>query len=81
MLLEWPSAVPDAPASLTRSELAVLVLVRAGLSNGEVAARRGRSARTVANQVASIFAKLGVRSRLELFALAARSPGAGVEGS
>jgi DNA-binding CsgD family transcriptional regulator len=28
--------------------------------------------RTVANQMASIFARLGVRSRLELFAWAAR---------
>ena len=40
--------------------------VVAGRSNGEIAAARGRSVRTIANQVAAIFRKLGVGSRLEL---------------
>lgn len=53
-------------AGVTAAELAVLALAAAGLSNAETAARRGVSPRTVANQMASIFRKLGVHSRLEL---------------
>jgi DNA-binding NarL/FixJ family response regulator len=40
--------------------------VAQGLSNGEVARRRGVACRTVANQVASILRKLGVTSRCEI---------------
>jgi DNA-binding NarL/FixJ family response regulator len=49
-----------------------LELVCAGLSNREIGRRRGTSERTIANQVQSLHAKLGVRSRLELFAWRAR---------
>ena len=38
------------------------------LSNTEIARTRGTSARTVANQVASLFRKLGIRSRAEAVA-------------
>ena len=54
------------PASLTDAERAVAVLVLGGCSNTEIARRRGTSARTVANQLASIFRKVGVSSRAEL---------------
>jgi DNA-binding CsgD family transcriptional regulator len=40
----------------------------AGLSNAEVAIRRGTSPRTIANQLASVLRKLGVGSRYELAA-------------
>lgn len=53
-------------AGVTAAERVVLVLAVAGLSNAEIAARRGVSPRTVANQLASLFRKLGVHSRLEL---------------
>ncbi len=43
----------------------------AGLSNAEIARRRTASPRTVANQAASIFRKLGLNSRSELCALVA----------
>jgi DNA-binding NarL/FixJ family response regulator len=46
----------------------VLALLERGLSNAEIARSRGRSPRTVANQVAKIFEKLGVSSRSELYA-------------
>jgi DNA-binding NarL/FixJ family response regulator len=48
--------------------------VLSGLSNADIAGRRGTAVRTIANQVASIYRKLQVRSRLELslFALAGR---------
>jgi DNA-binding NarL/FixJ family response regulator len=68
VILEWPEPRAETPAGLTSAEQGVLALLREGLSNAEIAARRGRSVRTIANQVASIFAKCGVRSRSELFA-------------
>lgn len=51
---------------VTAAEHVVLKLAAAGLSNTEIAARRGVSPRTVANQMASLFRKLGVHSRSEL---------------
>ncbi len=69
-LLEWPrsSAADAAPPGLTRAEAAVAQLAAAGRSNAAIAAARGAAARTVANQLASAFRKLGVRSRAELCA-------------
>ncbi len=58
-------AVP-APGALTPAELDVVFFVLAGLPTAEIARRRGTSARTVANQIASIFRKTRVRSRAEL---------------
>jgi DNA-binding NarL/FixJ family response regulator len=76
-LLESP--VPSTPASafarLTGAEREVARLIAAGLSNAEIAARRTSSPRTVANQAASVFRKLGVRSRLGLYALFAVAGG------
>ncbi len=63
-----PPASQASLANLTRSELEVLDHLFAGLSNAGIAALRGRSVRTVANQVASIYRKLGVSSRLQLVA-------------
>jgi DNA-binding CsgD family transcriptional regulator len=76
VLLEWPSSAAagaDCWRRLTLSERDVTELLVAGLSNAEIARRRGSSARTVANQVASIFRKVGVASRLELQAAIATS--------
>ncbi len=60
----------DNEISLSSAESDVARHILAGRSNSEIAALRGCSTRTVANQVASLFRKLGVRSRLELVALA-----------
>jgi DNA-binding CsgD family transcriptional regulator len=65
----------DFPESLTPAERNVLERVLAGESHGEVAQARGISTRTVANQVASAFKKLGVRSRMELAAKLERGAG------
>jgi DNA-binding NarL/FixJ family response regulator len=65
LVLSFPSPTVDASA-LTAAELAVARAVVAGESNAEIARARGRSPRTIGNQVASIFRKLGVGSRLEL---------------
>ncbi|HJK99319.1 MAG TPA: helix-turn-helix transcriptional regulator [Polyangiaceae bacterium LLY-WYZ-14_1] len=59
---------PSAPAVLTPAEAALLGLLRQGLSDGEIAASRGVSRRTVGNQLGAIYRKLGVTSRHELLA-------------
>lgn len=59
--------VADAGGSqLTDAERAVAELAARGLSNAAIAARRGCAQRTVANQLAAVFKKLGVTSRREL---------------
>ena len=55
--------------ALTRTERAVAMGLVRGESNARIAERRGTSTRTVANQVATIYRKLGVGSRRELAAL------------
>jgi DNA-binding CsgD family transcriptional regulator len=67
VVLSFP--VPDATgraARLTAAERAIAEGLLAGLSNFQLALRRGVSKHTVANQVAAVFAKLKVRSRLDL---------------
>jgi DNA-binding NarL/FixJ family response regulator len=56
------------PTVVTEAEKAVIDAVIRGRSNAQIASERGRSARTIANQIASIFKKLGVHSRSELIA-------------
>jgi DNA-binding CsgD family transcriptional regulator len=62
--------LPRDGAMLSAAESEVARHILAGRSNSEIARLRGCSRRTVANQVASVFRKLGVGSRLELAALA-----------
>ena len=57
---------------LSEAERAVCALLIGGASNAEIARARNASVRTVANQVASSFRKLGVASRFELIARYAR---------
>ncbi len=78
-LLEWPCSRAELPAGwrLTRAEAAVAMLAASGRSNSDIARERRCSPRTVANQMARAFRKLGVRSRAELAAtLASRRHGA-----
>jgi DNA-binding CsgD family transcriptional regulator len=53
---------------LTAAEFQVVERVLQGQSNHEIAQGRGTALRTVANQLASIFRKLGISSRTELMA-------------
>jgi DNA-binding CsgD family transcriptional regulator/tetratricopeptide (TPR) repeat protein len=62
---------------LTGRELQVLQLLCEGLRNAEIAQRLSRSVRTVDNHVASVFAKLGVETRLAAIQAAQR---AGLDG-
>jgi DNA-binding NarL/FixJ family response regulator len=60
-----PATVPREGAALTPRELDVLRLVARGLGNKEIAAELDLSAHTVKYHLASVLAKLGVRSRTE----------------
>jgi len=55
-------------ASLSTAERAVLTCILGGKRIMDIAHERGTSSRTVAHQVASVYRKLGVGSRHELFA-------------
>ncbi len=65
-VLSVPLGSGGAVAALTPAERDVATLVASGAKNAEIARRRGTSVRTVANQLASIYRKLGVSSRAEL---------------
>ena len=73
--LETPPSLGAHFQPVTASERAVLSLLLDGASNRRIASLRGTSERTVANQVSSIFRKLGVSSRLDLAVVAARDQG------
>ena len=60
-----PATVPREGAALTPRELDVLRLVAQGLGNKEIAAELALSTHTVKYHLASVLAKLGVRSRTE----------------
>lgn len=60
--------LPSASAPLTDAESEVVSLALAGHTNAEIASLRGVSARTIANQLASAYDKLGVSGRAELAA-------------
>lgn len=68
VLLSWPTPARAPPGDelLTPAEHEVLALVVTGATNAQVARARGTSVRTVANQMARLFDKLGAGSRYEL---------------
>lgn len=62
--------LPLPGAALTPAESEVLGLVAEGLNNRAIAARLGKSEKTVRNQLSVIFDKLGVASRAQAIVLA-----------
>jgi DNA-binding CsgD family transcriptional regulator len=68
-------ALADAalPEPLTRQEGEVIELVRAGLSNREIAERLVLSVKTIEGHLTTIYGKLGVSSRAQALALLAES--------
>ncbi len=68
VVLSRPIEPASLPIELSDAEADVARRILAGEANETIARARGTSLRTVANQVASIFRKLGVASRTELVA-------------
>jgi DNA-binding CsgD family transcriptional regulator len=68
LVLSFPLAPIELPPTLTAAEKAVVGDVARGATNAEIAKARGRSTRTIANQLASVYRKLGVSGRAELSA-------------
>lgn len=66
LVLRMPLKHVASHRDLSAAERDVAALALAGLSNAEIGRRRGTSERTVANQMAKIFRKLGVSSRATL---------------
>jgi DNA-binding CsgD family transcriptional regulator len=66
VLFVHPFAATLEDARLSPAEREVVALLLQGRDNASIARLRGTSVRTIANQVASIFSKLGVHSRSEL---------------
>lgn len=67
-MIDLPDEVLPIPEVLTASEREILRHVIQGLSTETIAGLRKRSYRTVANQLAAIYRKVGVASRAELVA-------------
>ena len=68
-----PGELPAALTSLTEREVAVTELVARGLSNQEIAKRLFLSEATVKTYVSRLFAKLGLRDRVQVAVLAYES--------
>lgn len=67
VVLSWPAATQrERPSMLTGAEWEVAQAAARGLSNAAIAEERRCSARTVGNQLHSVFSKLGIRGRREL---------------
>jgi DNA-binding NarL/FixJ family response regulator len=67
LVLTYPRPFWALPPCLSSAEQAIVLELVGGASQRAIAQARGTSIRTVANQVASIFRKLNVGSRIDLF--------------
>src|SRR5260221_12520117 len=65
LVLSYPAPVWNLPSSLTTAERSIAFAILRGTSTETIAQERCTSARTVANQIAAIFEKMGVKSRIE----------------
>jgi DNA-binding NarL/FixJ family response regulator len=75
LLVSVPRAARTLAGRLSPCESEVCELLLEGRSHAEIAGKRGTSVRTVANQLAAAFRKMGVSGRLELLTrLAGEAP-------
>jgi DNA-binding NarL/FixJ family response regulator len=65
-ILSFPVEREFVAPELSRAELDVVLGAIEGLSNSRIARQRRTSVRTVVNQLASAYRKLGISSRIEL---------------
>jgi DNA-binding CsgD family transcriptional regulator len=65
-IFSFPLEPPEVPASLSRAEREIALLLDQGLSRAEIARARRRSIATVNNQIRGLYEKLGVDSRAKL---------------
>jgi DNA-binding CsgD family transcriptional regulator len=72
VVFSLPLGSPALPETLSPAERAIALMLLESWSSSEIAKARHTSVRTVANQLASIFRKLGVGSRAEAIAAIAR---------
>jgi DNA-binding NarL/FixJ family response regulator len=79
VVFSHPLVRPPSFAELTRAELEVVEGVLAGHAMPVLARRREVSQRTVANQLARAYRKLGVASRHELAAMVSQPGTVGLE--
>ncbi len=73
-LLDLPEPEARLPPALTGAEEDIALRVFEGATNREIAEARGVSIKTIGNQLASIYRKLGVASRTELVLLLRHVP-------
>jgi len=66
LVFSWEDEPPSQPLELTVAERDVLARVVRGDSNAAIARARSTSARTVANQIASLLRKTSAASRFDL---------------
>lgn len=66
VLLAFPIPTWNIPETLTSVERAIASAILHGESNEEIARSRQTSIHTVSNQIARIFSKLAVSSRIDL---------------
>lgn len=66
LVLSFPVPAWSLPGDLSTAERDIALAILKGASNETIAQERDTSVRTVANQIAAIFAKLDVSSRIEL---------------
>lgn len=76
----WQDLGRAAEPELTQTERAIAAAMLNGASNRAIASARGRSVNTIANQIAALYKKLGVRSRQELWFAMAHLPAQTGEG-
>ncbi len=68
LVFSWALGAHEGLRGLTPAELEVLALLREGLGDRAICARRGVKRSTLTKQIDRIYKKLGVSSRRELLA-------------
>ena len=69
VVISMPSEPADSLRELSPAQREVALAAASGDSNAAIARRRRCSPRTIANQLAAVYRKLGIASRAELAAL------------